>query len=106
MCGHSSRPGGRLACLEFGRPARRILSALYFAYLRLALPVFGMLFLGDSHSYGYIFASVSRFPGQRELAERMGAAGFESVDVHDLMGGAMAICVARKGRGTVPGSEA
>ncbi|PYQ14756.1 MAG: bifunctional demethylmenaquinone methyltransferase/2-methoxy-6-polyprenyl-1,4-benzoquinol methylase UbiE [Acidobacteria bacterium] len=100
------RPGGRLACLEFGRPARRILSALYFAYLRLALPVFGMLFLGDSHSYGYIFASVSRFPGQRELAERMGAAGFESVDVHDLMGGAMAICVARKGRGTVPGSEA
>ena len=89
-------PGGRLVSLEFGRPRGRILSALYFAYLRAALPLFGLLFFGDPHTYAYIFASVTRFPGQRDLAGRMREAGFESVEVHDLMGGAMGICVARK----------
>jgi ubiquinone/menaquinone biosynthesis methyltransferase len=92
------RPGGRLASLEFGRPSHPFLASLYFGYLRLALPLFGLLFFGDSHTYGYIFASVSRFPSQQELARRMGAAGFENVEVHDLMGGAMGICVAQKGR--------
>ena len=90
------RPGGRLSSLEFGRPSNPVLNALYFAYLMVALPAFGLLFFGDPQTYGYIFASVSRFPGQRELAERMRGAGFPSVEVFDLMGGAMGICVARK----------
>lgn len=97
-------PGGRLVSLEFGRPRSRILRALYFAYLRAALPLFGLLFFGDPHTYGYIFASVTRFPGQRDLAERMREAGFDPVRVHDLMGGAMGICVAEKrGEGARPG---
>lgn len=91
------RPEGRLASLEFGRPTHPLLAALYFAYLRLALPLFGRLFFDDSHTYGYIFASVSRFPGQQELAQKMRAAGFEKVEVHDLLGGTMGICIARKG---------
>ncbi|MCI0568056.1 MAG: bifunctional demethylmenaquinone methyltransferase/2-methoxy-6-polyprenyl-1,4-benzoquinol methylase UbiE [Acidobacteria bacterium] len=90
------RPGGRLASLEFGRPANLLLSTLYFAYLRAALPIFGWIFFGDPHTYGYIFATVSRFPGQRELAARMKDAGFDAVEVHDSMGGAMGICLARK----------
>jgi ubiquinone/menaquinone biosynthesis methyltransferase len=89
-------PGGRLVSLEFGRPRGRILSAFYFAYLRGVLPLLGLLFFGDLHAYAYIFASVSRFPGQRDLAARMREAGFDPVEVHDLMGGAMGICVARK----------
>jgi len=93
------RPGGRLATLEFGHPPHPLLSAVYFGYLRLALPMFGLLFFRDPHAYGYIFASVSHFPGQRELARRMGDAGFENVEVQDLMAGAMGICVARKSRG-------
>ena len=96
-------PGGRLASLEFGRPRSRILGALYFAYLRLALPLFGLLFFGDSHTYSYIFASVTRFPGQQDLAAQMRGAGFDPVEVHDLMGGAMGICVARK-RGSPSGT--
>lgn len=93
-------PGGRLVSLEFGRPRHRVLSALYFAYLKTALPLFGLLFFGDPHTYAYIFASVTRFPGQRDLAVRMRDAGFDSVEVHDLMGGAMGICVARKRGGS------
>ncbi len=89
-------PGGRLASLEFGRPRGRVLRALYFAYLKAALPLFGLLFFGDPHTYAYIHASVTRFPGQRDLAGRMREAGFDSVEVHDLMGGAMGICVARR----------
>ena len=90
------RPGGRLASLEFGRPSNPLLSKLYFAYLRAALPLYGWIFFGDPHTYGYIFATVSRFPGQRELASRMTQSGFATVEVHDSMGGAMGICVARK----------
>jgi ubiquinone/menaquinone biosynthesis methyltransferase len=97
--------GGRLVSLEFGRPRNPILSALYFAYLRLALPMFGLLFFGDSHTYSYIFASVTRFPGQQDLAARMRQAGFDPVEVHDLMGGAMGICIARK-RESPAGAEA
>jgi ubiquinone/menaquinone biosynthesis methyltransferase len=97
-------PGGRLVSLEFGRPRSGILRALYFSYLRTMLPLFGLLFFGDPHTYGYIFASVSRFPGQQDLAIRMREAGFDPVEVHDLMGGAMGICVARKpGAAGVPG---
>ena len=90
------RPGGRLASLEFGRPRQRVLAWIYFTYLRVMLPLFGLLYFGDPQTYGYIFASVSRFPDQRELAERMRAAGFAKVRVEDVMAGAMGICVAEK----------
>ena len=90
------KPGGKLASLEFGRPRQPIMSWLYFAYLKAMLPLFGLLYFGDPQTYGYIFASVSRFPDQRELAERMRAAGFASVRVEDVMAGAMGICVAEK----------
>jgi demethylmenaquinone methyltransferase / 2-methoxy-6-polyprenyl-1,4-benzoquinol methylase len=99
------RPGGRLASLEFGRPANPLISGVYFAYLRAALPLFGWIFFGDSHTYGYIFATVSRFPGQRELAQRMQEAGFASVQVHDSLGGAMGICVARKAGPALGGNK-
>jgi ubiquinone/menaquinone biosynthesis methyltransferase len=99
------RPEGRLASLEFGRPSHPLLAVLYFAYLRVVLPLFGLLFFRDSHTYGYIFASVSRFPGQQELARRMRAAGFENVEVHDLLGGTMGICIARKGGPVATGEK-
>src|SRR5262245_16063402 len=64
------KPGGRLASLEFGQPANPLLSGIYFVYLRVALPLFGRLFFRDPDTYGYIFASVTRFPGQKDLAAR------------------------------------
>lgn len=94
------RAGGRLASLEFGRPRQPLLSWIYFAYLRVMLPLFGLIYFRDPQTYGYIFTSVSRFPDQRELAQRMRAAGFARVDVEDVMAGAMGICIAEKG-GTV-----
>lgn len=99
-------PGGRLACLEFGRPAGLPLRVLYFSYLRAALPLYGLLFFGDADTYGYIFTTVSRFPGPRELAGRMLSAGFAETEVHEPMGGVMGICLARKGNarpGDAPG---
>jgi len=96
------RPGGRFVSLEFGRPNHPILRRAYSAYLRVALPLLGRLFFGDPDTYGYIFATVSRFPGQYELAGRMRKAGFDPVEVHDLTGGVMGICVARKGTNGKP----
>jgi demethylmenaquinone methyltransferase/2-methoxy-6-polyprenyl-1,4-benzoquinol methylase len=92
------RPGGRLATLEFGRPRTGLLHALYFAYLKTALPLYGWIYFRDPQTYGYIFASVSRFPEQHELAERMRRAGFSRIEVWDLMLGSMGICVAHKSK--------
>ncbi len=90
------RTGGKLASLEFGRPRHPLLSWIYFTYLRAMLPLFGLVYFGDPHTYGYIFTSVSRFPDQRELAQRMRAAGFTRVKVEDVMAGTMGICIAEK----------
>jgi demethylmenaquinone methyltransferase/2-methoxy-6-polyprenyl-1,4-benzoquinol methylase len=91
------RPGGRLASLEFGRPHAAIHRGLYYAYLKLALPLYGWIYFRDPQAYGYIFTSVSRFPGQHELAERMRRAGFSRIEVQDLMLGSMGICIAHRG---------
>ena len=40
------RTAGRLLVLDFGKPANPLWRALYFAYLRAAVPLFGRLFAG------------------------------------------------------------
>ncbi len=85
------RPGGRLCVLDFGKPAFPPWRGLYFAYLRLAVPVLGRLLVGNAAAYAYILESLRHFPGQEELAERLRRAGLVEVRVWNLLGGAMAI---------------
>ncbi len=91
-----ARPGGRLLVLDFGRPSNPVWRGLYFAYLRLAVPVFGRLFAGSSDAYAYILESLRHYPGQQGVAELMRRRGLANVVVHDLLGGAMGIDSAEK----------
>ncbi|RME89871.1 MAG: bifunctional demethylmenaquinone methyltransferase/2-methoxy-6-polyprenyl-1,4-benzoquinol methylase UbiE, partial [Verrucomicrobia bacterium] len=59
-----TRPGGRLLILDFGKPARPWWRGLYFAYLRLAVPMLGRLFSGDREAYAYILESLRHYPAQ------------------------------------------
>ena len=43
-------PAARLLVLEFGKPANRILRSLYFAYLKIFVPLLGFIFCGDDDS--------------------------------------------------------
>lgn len=91
-----AKSGGRLLVLDFGRPAKPVWRGLYFAYLRLAVPVFGRVFAGSADAYAYILESLRHYPGQQGVAELMRRQGLAKVAVHDLLGGAMGIDYAEK----------
>ncbi len=94
------KPGGRLLILDFGKPANPLWRALYFAYLRFVVPIFGRLLCGDAAAYSYILESLRAYPGQEPVAARLRALGCGRVEVDNLLGGIMAIHRAvRTGRG-------
>jgi demethylmenaquinone methyltransferase / 2-methoxy-6-polyprenyl-1,4-benzoquinol methylase len=86
-----TRPGGRLLVLDFGKPDNPLLRRTYFAYLRLAVPLFGKLFCGDAATHAYILESLLHYPAQRGVAEKMRRLGCTDVRIENLIGGAMSI---------------
>lgn len=85
------RPGGQIAVLEFSEPNGRMFGSLYRFYFRKILPAVGGLFSGSRNAYGYLPASVARFPSPEELAELMRRAGFAAVQYERWMGGIVAL---------------
>ena len=90
-CFRCLRGGGRLVSLDFGHPGSAALRGAYFTYLNASTRVIGWAIHRDPESYVYIPESLRRFPGPREMAARMEAAGFEGCGCDELMGGTMAI---------------
>ncbi|TAK95744.1 MAG: class I SAM-dependent methyltransferase [Verrucomicrobia bacterium] len=86
-----TKPGGRLVVLEFGKPANALWRGVYFAYLRLAVPVLGLVFCGKASAYAYILESLKAYPGQDGVAARMREMGLRNVRVENFLFGAMAI---------------
>ncbi len=84
-------PGGRVAILDFGKPANPVVRALYFVYLRAAMPIIGWLFHGDPDTYRYIPESLERFPAQRGVEPMMRDAGFDNARHENRLLGAMGI---------------
>jgi demethylmenaquinone methyltransferase/2-methoxy-6-polyprenyl-1,4-benzoquinol methylase len=83
------KPGGRLAILEITKP-RGPLSVFYRLWFDVLVPLLGKVLPGGS-AYTYLPASVRRFPGPEELAQRIGAAGFAEVAFRRLGGGIVAL---------------
>ena len=86
-----ARPGGRVLVLDFGKPGNRVLRKLYFLYLRLMVPLFGLLFCGNASAYAYILESLHHYPAQTGVAAAMGELGLHQVEIHNLLGGMMSI---------------
>jgi demethylmenaquinone methyltransferase/2-methoxy-6-polyprenyl-1,4-benzoquinol methylase len=87
---------GMLCSLDFDRPQSLFIRALYLGYLTIVGSVLGVVLHGDPDTYRYIPASISRYPGSRAVAEAMRRNGFRIVEVRPVLGGLMAIHVARK----------
>ena len=86
-----AKPGARLIVLDFGKPSNALWRALYFAHLRLSVPLIGLLFCGNAQAYAYILESLKHYPAQLAVAEKMRALNLKNVKVINLIGGAMAI---------------
>lgn len=91
-------PGGWLAVLDFGKPDHPLWRAAYFGYLRLGVPLLGLLFCGRPAAYGYILESLRHYPAQRELARKLAELGLVGVHTVNLLGGVMSLHAAAKPR--------
>jgi demethylmenaquinone methyltransferase/2-methoxy-6-polyprenyl-1,4-benzoquinol methylase len=86
-----AKPGARLIVLDFGKPANALWRAIYFAHLKMSVPLMGWLFCGDASAYAYILESLKHYPAQLAVAEKMRQLKLADVRVINLLGGAMAI---------------
>lgn len=86
-----TRPGGRLLVLDFGKPDHALWRALYFSYLRMFVPLLGLVFCGDAQAYAYILESLKHYPAQRGVEARLRALGLAEVRTVNLLGGVMSI---------------
>jgi len=93
-----ARPGGRLLALEFGKPDNPLWRKIYFAYLRLCVPLFGRLFCGDADTHGYILESLSHYTAQNGVATAMRELGLRNVRILNFLGGVMSINYGEKPR--------
>jgi len=90
------RPGGVLVSLDFDRPAHPMIRGIYLGYLSLVGSVLGWVLHRDPDTYRYIPASILRYPGASHVVELMKAEGFARAEWRPVLGGLMAIHVARK----------
>jgi demethylmenaquinone methyltransferase/2-methoxy-6-polyprenyl-1,4-benzoquinol methylase len=75
-----TRPGGRVAVLEFSKPRNPVTGRLFGWYFRYLLPLVGQMVSRNAESaYRYLPASVLSFPDYDALADRMRAAGLGDV---------------------------
>jgi demethylmenaquinone methyltransferase/2-methoxy-6-polyprenyl-1,4-benzoquinol methylase len=91
-----TRPGGRLVVCEFSHPRPQVLNAVYEQYLMRALPVVASRLSGNAEAYDYLAESIRDWPGQRQLADLIGAAGWGGVRWLNLSLGVVALHLARR----------
>jgi demethylmenaquinone methyltransferase/2-methoxy-6-polyprenyl-1,4-benzoquinol methylase len=90
------RPGGLLLSLDFDRPPNPLVRAVYLGYLTIVGSALGWVLHGDPDTYRYIPESIRRYPGAAGVAAMLAGAGFLESHVVPLLGGFMAINVARR----------
>jgi demethylmenaquinone methyltransferase/2-methoxy-6-polyprenyl-1,4-benzoquinol methylase len=84
-------PGARFVILEFTTPRNSLVRAAYHTYFHHLLPRIGALVSGHPTAYRYLPESVSHFPPEPVLADRLRAAGFSDVGWESLTFGVAAI---------------
>jgi demethylmenaquinone methyltransferase/2-methoxy-6-polyprenyl-1,4-benzoquinol methylase len=93
-----TRPGGRVAILEFSRPRHWLLGRLYRAYFRWVLPAVGQwISRSREQAYSYLPASVLEFPDGEALAAKLRSHGLTQVRWHPLTFGIATLYVGTKG---------
>ena len=92
-----TRPGGRVAVLEFSKPRHWLFGRLYQFYFRRLLPLIGQaISRSKDNAYLYLPASVLEFPDGEALAERLRRHGLKNVHWYPLTFGIATLYVGTK----------
>lgn len=91
------KPGGRVVCLEVGKPKFAVIRFFNNLYTGRIVPLVGKLIAGDSDAYTYLPSSMGKFPPPPELARIMERAGLQDVRWKQKTFGAVAIHWGTKG---------
>ncbi|MCH8565918.1 demethylmenaquinone methyltransferase [Nesterenkonia sp. LB17] len=91
-----TKPGGRLAVMEFSDPTNKVFNTVYNEYLMRALPPTARAVSSNPEAYVYLAESIRAWPDQDHLAAEISAAGYAAVKYRNLSGGIVAIHHATK----------
>ncbi|GAA3247264.1 demethylmenaquinone methyltransferase [Nonomuraea helvata] len=86
-----TKPGGRLAVLEFSHVTFGPFDLVYREYLMRLLPKVAKVFGSNDDSYEYLAESIRDWPDQRTLARTIQQAGWERVAWRNLTMGIVAL---------------
>jgi len=88
-----TRPGGRVACLEFTRPRTPVFRQLFHLYFFHVVPVIGALLTGQRSAYTYLPHSLKAFLLPDQIVDVMQSTGWQDVRFRRLMLGTVAVHV-------------
>lgn len=89
------KPGGKLAVLEFSKPAGSF-RWIYSLYMNNLAPFFGRLFSKDKEAYQYLNSSVKAFPEGNTFLHILQQVGFQETSLNRLSLGICTIYCGRK----------
>jgi demethylmenaquinone methyltransferase/2-methoxy-6-polyprenyl-1,4-benzoquinol methylase len=95
-CAAALRPGGVFWSFDLGRPASRALAAIWSAYLFVAGTLLGIFLHGRPATYWHLVETLRAYPGQRRVTAWLQEAGLVDVRCREILGGMLAVHVARK----------
>jgi demethylmenaquinone methyltransferase / 2-methoxy-6-polyprenyl-1,4-benzoquinol methylase len=92
-----TRPGGKVAILEFSRPRGAVLGRLYLTFFRRVLPRIGQAIApNDDDAYNYLPRSVLAFPDGTAMLELLAARGLTDLKQYPLTRGIATLYVGTK----------
>jgi demethylmenaquinone methyltransferase/2-methoxy-6-polyprenyl-1,4-benzoquinol methylase len=92
-----TRPGGKVAILEFSQPRGWLFGRIYRFYFRHVLPLVGQVISrSQDNAYRYLPASVLEFPDGEALAARLRRHGLVDVHFHSFTFGIATLYVGVK----------
>lgn len=90
------KPGGRVVCLDTGRPGFPPVNICFSIYLKHLVPFLGRLCTGNRDVYSYLHHSVQIFPPPHELSDLFSRAGLVDTSYKCFGFGAVAVVEGRK----------